>query len=35
MEQLIVSGQLRPVFERWKRPYPFEEAGMQTRGSSK
>ncbi|MCX7079485.1 MAG: transporter substrate-binding domain-containing protein [Pseudomonas sp.] len=25
MELLVKSGQLRPIFERWKQPYPFEE----------
>jgi polar amino acid transport system substrate-binding protein len=24
MEQLVKSGELRPVFEQWKQPYPFE-----------
>lgn len=23
MEQLVRSGELRPIFERWKQPYPF------------
>ncbi|MFJ2488219.1 substrate-binding periplasmic protein [Pseudomonas sp. NPDC087639] len=23
MEQLVKSGELKPVFERWKQPYPF------------
>jgi ABC-type amino acid transport substrate-binding protein len=25
MEQLVKSGELKPIFERWKQPYPFEE----------
>jgi polar amino acid transport system substrate-binding protein len=25
MELLVKGGQLRPIFERWKQPYPFEE----------
>ncbi|MEZ1317421.1 transporter substrate-binding domain-containing protein [Pseudomonas fluorescens] len=24
MELLVKSGQLKPIFERWKQPYPFE-----------
>lgn len=24
MEQLVKSGELKPVFEKWKQPYPFE-----------
>jgi len=24
MEQLVKSGELKPIFERWKQPYPFE-----------
>ena len=24
MEQLVSSGRLRPIFERWKQPYPFD-----------
>ena len=24
MEQLVKSGQLKPIFERWKQPYPFD-----------
>ncbi|MDR2308077.1 MAG: transporter substrate-binding domain-containing protein [Paucimonas sp.] len=23
MEQLVRSGELKPIFERWKQPYPF------------
>ncbi|MFJ2693547.1 substrate-binding periplasmic protein [Pseudomonas sp. NPDC087336] len=25
MAQLVKSGELRPIFERWKQPYPFNE----------
>ena len=25
MTLLVKNGQLRPIFERWKQPYPFEE----------
>ncbi|MNC78059.1 hypothetical protein D3C75_1301830 [compost metagenome] len=25
MEVLVKSGELKPIFERWKQPYPFEE----------
>lgn len=25
MEQLVKSGELKPIFERWKQPYPFDE----------
>jgi ABC-type amino acid transport substrate-binding protein len=25
MELLVKSGELRPIFERWKQPYPFDE----------
>lgn len=25
MGELVKSGQLRPIFERWKQPYPFEQ----------
>ncbi|UMZ11401.1 transporter substrate-binding domain-containing protein [Pseudomonas sp. MPFS] len=25
MEQLVKSGGLRPIFQRWKQPYPFDE----------
>ncbi|MCY1383167.1 hypothetical protein D9M69_712640 [compost metagenome] len=25
MEQLVKSGELKPIFERWKQPYPFED----------
>ena len=24
MEQLVKSGELKPIFERWKQPYPFD-----------
>jgi polar amino acid transport system substrate-binding protein len=24
MEQLVKNGELKPVFERWKQPYPFD-----------
>lgn len=24
MEQLVNSGELKPIFERWKQPYPFD-----------
>ncbi|VVQ18933.1 substrate-binding periplasmic protein [Pseudomonas fluorescens] len=24
MEQLVKSGRLKPIFERWKQPYPFD-----------
>jgi ABC-type amino acid transport substrate-binding protein len=24
MTQLIASGELRPIFERWQQPYPFD-----------
>ena len=24
MEQLVKNGQLKPIFERWKQPYPFD-----------
>lgn len=27
MELLVKSGQLKPVFERWKQPYPFRDSG--------
>ncbi|CDF94729.1 MULTISPECIES: ABC transporter substrate-binding protein [unclassified Pseudomonas] len=27
MEVLVKSGQLKPIFERWKQPYPFDEHG--------
>jgi hypothetical protein len=23
MELLVKSGRLKPIFERWKQPYPF------------
>ena len=23
MEQLVKSGELKPIFEKWKQPYPF------------
>jgi polar amino acid transport system substrate-binding protein len=25
MEELVKSGELKPIFERWKQPYPFDE----------
>ena len=25
MEQLVKSGELKPIFEKWKQPYPFEQ----------
>ncbi|QWA28035.1 transporter substrate-binding domain-containing protein [Pseudomonas sp. RC3H12] len=25
MEQLVRSGELKPIFERWKQPYPFTD----------
>ncbi|MNI90125.1 hypothetical protein D3C73_1476150 [compost metagenome] len=28
MEQLVKSGELKPIFARWKQPYPFEESGQ-------
>ena len=27
MEVLVKSGQLKPIFEHWKQPYPFDENG--------
>lgn len=27
MEVLVKSGELKPIFERWKQPYPFDEHG--------
>ena len=27
MEVLVKTGQLKPIFERWKQPYPFDEHG--------
>ncbi|WP_339481530.1 substrate-binding periplasmic protein [Pseudomonas sp. RL_5y_Pfl2_73] len=27
MEVLVKSGALKPIFERWKQPYPFDEHG--------
>ena len=27
MEVLAKSGELKPIFERWKQPYPFDEHG--------
>ncbi|WP_260958105.1 substrate-binding periplasmic protein [Pseudomonas citri] len=27
MEVLVKSGRLKPIFERWKQPYPFDENG--------
>ncbi|MNC54142.1 hypothetical protein D3C75_1036120 [compost metagenome] len=24
MELLVKNGELKPIFERWKQPYPFE-----------
>jgi ABC-type amino acid transport substrate-binding protein len=26
MEVLVKNGRLRPIFERWKQPYPFDES---------
>lgn len=31
MEQLVRSGQLRPLFERWKQPYPFDNVEARIR----
>jgi hypothetical protein len=28
MEQLVKSGELKPIFERWKQPYPFDDHQM-------
>lgn len=28
MEVLVKTGQLKPIFERWKQPYPFDEHGQ-------
>jgi polar amino acid transport system substrate-binding protein len=25
MEELVKNGELKPIFERWKQPYPFDE----------
>jgi len=25
METLVKSGELKPIIERWKQPYPFED----------
>ncbi|VVP47053.1 hypothetical protein PS732_05206 [Pseudomonas fluorescens] len=25
MDQLVKSGELKPIFEKWKQPYPFEQ----------
>ncbi|WPN46657.1 transporter substrate-binding domain-containing protein [Pseudomonas sp. P8_241] len=25
MEQLVKNGELKPIFERWKQPYPFDD----------
>ncbi|MEE1920785.1 transporter substrate-binding domain-containing protein [Pseudomonas sp. 148P] len=27
MDELVPSGALKPIFERWKQPYPFNPAG--------
>lgn len=27
MDVLVKTGQLKPIFERWKQPYPFDEDG--------
>lgn len=27
MEQMVKSGELKPIFERWKQPYPFSSPG--------
>ncbi|MHC8341262.1 substrate-binding periplasmic protein [Pseudomonas sp. HLT2-19-2] len=27
MEHLVKNGQLKPIFERWKQPYPFDDSG--------
>lgn len=27
MDELVPSGQLKPVFEHWKQPYPFDASG--------
>lgn len=27
MDVLVKTGQLKPIFERWKQPYPFDESG--------
>lgn len=27
MEVLVKNGRLKPIFERWKQPYPFDESG--------
>lgn len=27
MEQLVRSGELKPIFERWRQPYPFTATG--------
>ncbi|WHS59703.1 transporter substrate-binding domain-containing protein [Pseudomonas sp. G2-4] len=27
MDVLVKTGQLKPIFERWKQPYPFDENG--------
>jgi hypothetical protein len=24
MDTLVKSGKLKPIFERWKQPYPFD-----------
>lgn len=24
MAELVRSGELKPIFERWKQPYPFD-----------
>jgi ABC-type amino acid transport substrate-binding protein len=28
MEQLVKNGELKPIFERWKQPYPFDESAQ-------
>lgn len=30
MEELVASGELRPIFERWHYPYPFQEGAHAT-----
>ncbi|MNJ04757.1 hypothetical protein D3C73_1656630 [compost metagenome] len=25
MAQLVKTGELKPIFEHWKQPYPFDE----------
>lgn len=31
MEVLVKNGQLKPIFEHWKQPYPFDEHGRPPR----